>query len=62
MIRLSGVRCLAISMVGALMGWWSSVNDGTTMTHYRGLSHEALLQELAQHNDGRLAPALTGAW
>jgi hypothetical protein len=60
MIRLSGPRCLAMSVVGALLGWWISLNDIDTMTHYRGLTHEALIRELAQRNDGSVANSITG--
>lgn len=60
MIRLTGARCLAMSAVGALLGWWSSVDDVSTMTHYRGLSHAALLTELAQKNDGRVTTSIVG--
>jgi hypothetical protein len=60
MIRLTGARCLAMSMVGALLGWWASVDDLSTMTHYRGLSHAALLTELAQTNDGRVSTSIIG--
>ena len=27
MIRLSGARCLAMSVVGALFGWWATIDD-----------------------------------
>jgi hypothetical protein len=60
MIRLSGARCLAISLVGALFGWWASVDDVSTMAHYRALSHDALLTELAQANDGQVSTSLMG--
>ena len=46
MIRLSGARCLAMSLVGALLGWWASVNDLSTMSHYRALSHDVLTRFL----------------
>ena len=60
MIRLSGARCLAMSLVGALFGWWVSVDDLSTMTHYRALSHDALIAELAQKNDGRISTSIMG--
>lgn len=60
MIRLSGPRCLAMSVVGALLGWWISLSDVDTMTHYRGLTHDALIQELAQRNDGNVSTSITG--
>jgi hypothetical protein len=60
MIRLSGARCLAMSVVGTLVGWWVSVDDLSTITHYRGLSHAALLTELAQKNDGRVTTSIMG--
>jgi len=58
MIRLSGARCLAMSLVGALFGWWASVDDLSTMTHYRALSHDALLTELARKNDGQVSTSI----
>lgn len=58
MIRLSGARCLAMSLVGALFGWWASVDDLATMTHYRALSHDALLTELARKNDGQVGTSI----
>jgi hypothetical protein len=60
MIRLSGARCLAISLVGALFGWWASVDDLSTMAHYRALSHDALITELAQKNDGQVSTSIMG--
>jgi hypothetical protein len=60
MIRLSGARCLAMSLVGALLGWWASVDDLSTMTHYRALSHDALMTELAQTNDGQVSTSIMG--
>ena len=60
MIRLSGARCLAMSVVGGLLGWWISLDEVTTMTHYRGLTHDALIQELAQRNDGNVNSSVTG--
>lgn len=60
MIRLSGARCLAISLVGALFGWWANLDDVSTMAHYRALSHDALLTELAQANDGQVSTNIMG--
>jgi hypothetical protein len=60
MIRLSGPRCLAMSAVGALFGWWANLDSASTMTHYRGLSHEALIAELARKNDGVLTTSIVG--
>jgi hypothetical protein len=60
MIRLSGARCLAMSVVGALFGWWATIDDLSTMTHYRALSHPALLTELAQKNDGQVSTSIMG--
>jgi hypothetical protein len=60
MIRLSGPRCLAMSVVGVLFGWWANLSSTSTMTHYRGLSHEALLTELAKTNDGALSTSIIG--
>jgi hypothetical protein len=45
MIRLSGPRCLTMSVVGALFGWWVALDSLSTMTHYRSLSHDALISE-----------------
>lgn len=44
-----------MSLVGALLGWWASVAHPSTMTHYRALSHDALMTELAQTNDGQVS-------
>lgn len=60
MIRLSGPRCLAMSAVGVLFGWWANLSSASTMTHYRGLSHEALLTELAEANNGMLSTSIIG--
>jgi hypothetical protein len=60
MIRLSGARCLAMSVVGAVLGWWISLDDVSTMAHYRALTHDALMQELAQRNDGSVSSGITG--
>jgi hypothetical protein len=60
MIRLSGPRCLAMSVVGALFGWWASLDSVSTLTRYRGLSHEALLAELAEKNGGQLSTSIMG--
>ena len=60
MIRLSGARCLAMSLVGALFGWWASVDDLSTMTHYRAMSHDALITELAQKNGGQVSTSIMG--
>jgi hypothetical protein len=60
MIRLSGPRCLAMSVVGSLFGWWASKADVSTMAHYQGLTHEALLSELASRNDGVLSTNIMG--
>ena len=60
MIRLSGARCLAMSLVGALFGWWASVDDVSTMMHYRAMSHDALITELAQKNDGHVSTSIMG--
>jgi hypothetical protein len=60
MIRLSGARCLAMSLVGTFFGWWASANDLSTMAHYRVLSHDALITELAQRNDGQLSTSVMG--
>lgn len=61
MIQLSGPRCLAMSVVGILFGWWASMNDVAVMVHYRALSHDALLSELAKKNDGSLGKGIVGA-
>ena len=60
MIRLSGPRCLAISVVGTLFGWWSNASSVGDMARYRTLSHDALIAELASHNDGVLSTSITG--
>lgn len=61
MIQLSGPRCLAMSVVGTLFGWWMSVDDVAIMAHYRSLSHDALLLELAKKNDGSLSTSIMGS-
>ena len=60
MIRLSGARCLAISAVGVLLGWWTNLSSVSTMTQYQALSHEALLAKLAETNDGALSTSILG--
>jgi hypothetical protein len=61
MIELSGPRCLAMSVVGVVLGWLTSLDSLSTMTHYRALSHDALLSELAEKNDGQLSTNIMGA-
>jgi hypothetical protein len=60
MIRLSGPRCLAMSVVGALFGWWASLDSISTLAHYRALSHDALLSELTEKNNGELSTSIMG--
>jgi hypothetical protein len=51
MIELTGPRCLAMSVVGVVLGWLTSLDSSSAMAHYRALSHDALLSELAEKND-----------
>ena len=60
MIRLSGPRCMAMTVAGVLLGWWSNTSSVTGMAHYRNLSHEELLTELASTNDGALSTSIMG--
>jgi hypothetical protein len=60
MIRLSGPRCLAMSVVGTLFGWWAAQDNVSTMARYRELDHEALLAELASQNTGTLSTDIMG--
>ena len=60
MIRLSGPRCLAMSVVGALFGWWSNSSSIADMSRYRGMTHDALITELASKNDGVLSTSIMG--
>lgn len=60
MIRLSGARCLAMSVAGILFGLWSNSTSIADMTLYRGLTHEALLNELASRNDSALSTSIMG--
>jgi len=60
MIRLSGPRCLAMSVVVALFGWRAGLDSLSTLTHYRALSHDALLSELAEKNGGALSTSIMG--
>jgi hypothetical protein len=60
MIRLSGPRCLAMSVVGILLGWWTNASSVAEMTRYRSLSHDALLTELASQKDGVLSTSIIG--
>ncbi len=49
-IRLSGPRSLAMATIAVGFGWAISGNNVSEMSHYRGLSHQALLDELtARH-------------
>lgn len=50
-----------MSAVGVLLGWFSGLDSTSTMAHYRGLSHDALLAELAEKNDGQLGTNIMGA-
>src|SRR4051812_4686271 len=61
MVELTGPRCLAMSVVGVLLGWLINIDSSSTMTHYRSLSHDALLSELAKQNDGQLGTSIVGA-
>ena len=60
MLRLSGARSLAMSIVSLGLGWWISLEDVSTLTHYKALSHDALMSELASKYDGRLSTNIAG--
>lgn len=60
MIRLSGPRCLAMSVAGTLFGWWFNATSVADMARYRSLTHEELLTELASTNDGVLSTSIMG--
>jgi hypothetical protein len=61
MVELTGPRCLAMSVVGVVLGWLINLDTSSTMNHYRALSHDALLSELAKQNDGQLSTNIMGA-
>jgi hypothetical protein len=54
MIRLSGPRCLAMSVVGSLFGWWSNSSGIAAISRYRGMTHDALMTELASAGPSRV--------
>ena len=58
MINLSGARCLAISLAGAVLGWWIALGEPSKLAHYKSLSHDALLAELTRSHSGNIAPDL----
>ena len=60
MIRLSGPRCLAMSVVGVFAGWGASIDGVSSMKHFRALSHEALLSELAKNHEVSLSTSILG--
>jgi hypothetical protein len=60
MIRLSGPRCLAMSVTGTLFGVWINSTSATDMARYRSLSHEELLTELAASNGDVLSTSIMG--
>jgi branched-subunit amino acid permease len=61
MVELTGPRCLAMSVVGVVLGWLINLDSSSTMSHYRALSHDALLSELAKQNEGQLSTNIMGA-
>ncbi|HVH66446.1 MAG TPA: hypothetical protein VM716_01115 [Gemmatimonadales bacterium] len=61
MIHLSGARSLAMSVVALALGWLINGSDASTLAHYKSLSHDALLSELASKYDGHLATNVIGA-
>ena len=50
-----------MSTLATGFGWWIHVDDIATMAHYRSLSHDALLKELASNNDASLMAGIAGA-
>jgi hypothetical protein len=60
MIRLSGPRCLAMSVIGALFGWWSNSSSIADKSRYSGMTPDALITELASKNDGVLSTSIMG--
>ena len=50
-----------MSVVTLAMAWFISVGDASKLAHYRSLSHDALISQLASENDGKLTTDIPGA-
>ena len=55
MISISGARALAMTTLAVPMGWWLAADSETTIAHYRSLTHDELLKELASNNETSVA-------
>lgn len=60
-MHLSGARSLAMSVVALALGWVFSLRDASTLAHYKALSHDALISELASEYDSSLTTNIAGA-
>lgn len=60
-LHISGARALAVSVVGIALGWFISASEATTLAHYQGLSHDALMSELASKYDSKVTTSIVGA-
>jgi membrane protein required for beta-lactamase induction len=61
MLNVSGSRWLAIGCVATVLGAWTSSLEPGRLAHYRSLSREALMAELAEKHAGRLSSGVPGA-
>jgi len=59
-IRLDGPRLLAISVLGALMGWISFSSQRDDVVRYKAMSHDSLIAALAQDGPSDLGTSVTG--
>jgi cytochrome b len=50
-----------MSAVALALGWLINGSDASTLAHYKSLSHDALLSELASKYDSHLATNIMGA-
>ena len=60
-VNISGARALAMSAVALPLGWLISLDGASTMEHYRSLTHEALLQDLATNAESGVSAGIAGA-
>ena len=60
-MHISGARSLAMSVVALALGWVFSLRDASTLAHYKALSHDALMSELASEYDSSLSSNIVGA-
>jgi len=50
-----------MGVVSVTLGWLINRGDVSTLAHYKGLSHDALMTELASKYDGNLTTNIMGA-